>query len=111
MAGELIVGVEKEVGTFTDEHGVTHKRYVKIVDCGVIATANTDVHILEDTDYLGLLSVSGVAVNSNDVGWGLDFINAISTDSFSRLYVNKTSITVRCHTPATQVYVTLEYYK
>ena len=117
MGGELIVGVEKEVGTFTDEHGVTHKRYVKIVDFG--ALPNNDIKNVNTgiTGDCHMLSINGVAFSDNSgVILPLPRVNSNVTYAID-LYAYKTSntsairLTTYTDLSSYTAYVTLEYYK
>lgn len=115
--GELIVGVEKEVGTFTDEHGVTHKRYIKIVDCGQMPN-ETRKTVSHGIDYVKILSVRGVAngEQSNHIyGFSFPRTFAITTSThICDVYVQDDVIIINSPTydlSNYNGYVTLEYYK
>lgn len=115
--GELIVGVEKEVGTFTDGNGVTHKRYVKVIDCGTLPSSAGILRVAHGISFTKVLSVYGAATAANGTVIPLPnlyYQSSATTQSYNiNLWLDVNNINIEVFTDRSSFagLVTIEYYK
>lgn len=115
--GDIEVGIERKVGTFTI-NGVTYDRYLKVIDIGTLPNNQTKRMAHDISNYVGFISVRGIGYGTtNNIFYNFPLPRTFMISSVLHIcdiFIEGANIALNCpdfDLSSYKGYAFLEYYK